>query len=68
MHECYTTNLKLEAKQKAQKQQLPTHGYTTLRRQFNWFQEIFGLVVGAAEAAAIVGFWKRELDTMREEE
>jgi hypothetical protein len=68
LYERYTANLKLEAKQKTQKLQLPARGYTTLLRQFNWFQELFGLVVGPTEAAAIVGFWKRELDTMREEE
>jgi len=68
LYERYTANLNLEATQKTQKLQLPAHGYTTLLRQFRWFQELFGLVVGPLEAAAIVEFWKRELDTMREEE
>ena len=68
LFERYTANMKLESTQKTQKQQLPALGFTTLLHQFTWFQDIFGLVVGPIEAAAIVGFWKRELNTMREEE
>ena len=68
LFQLYSASLKLEEKQKKQKQQLPAQGYATLRWQFKWFQELFGLIVGPTEAAAIVGFWKRELDTMRVEE
>ena len=65
LYEHHTASLKLEEKQKKQKDQLPAHSYTTLGWQFQCFQELFGLVVGPTEVAAIVTFWRRELDGMR---
>ena len=65
LYEHHTASLKLEENQKKQKDQLPAQGFTTLGRQFECFEELFGLVVGPTEAAAIVTFWRREFNGMR---